>query len=106
MTKKGPLGTAEIFYIEQHCYSKNIDDICRALDRAKGLVEICAEHYKVANPPPKPEVHNAFSQMAHSGGASVQTKSSTEMADEIRKQHRMAGGAKRPSCVTTIKRQE
>ena len=102
--KKGPLGTAEIFYIEQHCYTQSLDDICRTLDRAKGLVEVCAEHYKVANPPPKPDVHNAFSQMAHQSGASIQTKSSTEMPDEIRKQHRKAGVAKRPSCVTTIKK--
>jgi hypothetical protein len=104
MTKKGPLGTAEIFYIAHHCYSQDIDSICRTLDRAKGLVEICAEHYKAAHPAPKPEVHNAFSQMAHSGGATVQTKSSTEMADEIRKQHRKSGARSRQSCVTAIKK--
>jgi hypothetical protein len=107
MTKKGPLGTAEIFYIEQHCYSQDLDAICKALDRAKGLVEVCAEHYKRSNPPPpKPKAHNAINQMAQGNGATIQTQSSTEMADEIRKQHRKSGGRVRPSCVTTIKRPE
>ena len=104
MTKKGPLGTAEIYYIQQHCYTQDIDTICRALDRAKNLVEICAERHKVANPPPKPDVHNAFSQMAHKGGTTIQTQSSTEMADEIRKNNRMSGIKHSTHCVTTIKK--
>jgi len=104
MTKKGPLGTAEIFYIQQHCYTQDIDAICHTLDRAKNLVEICAERYRVTNPPPKPEVHNAFSQMAHKNGTTVQTQSSTEMADEIRKNNRMSKSKHSANCVTTIKK--
>ena len=41
MTKKGPLGKAEEFYIQHHYKTMEIDEICKELDRAKSLVKRC-----------------------------------------------------------------
>ena len=39
MAKQGPLGTAEKFYIESKWDGKNLEDICKSLDRSKSSVK-------------------------------------------------------------------
>ena len=52
MTKKGPLGKAEKFYIEQKYADLGLKQVCKELDRAKGVVEKHAKTKKLVKEEP------------------------------------------------------
>lgn len=99
MSKKGPLGKAEQFYIESKYKEVSLDDLCKELDRAKTTVnkhiEKCKKKEQAAG------VHDISSQFAkNDNGATVMTPNASEMSDSFR--------AKIPSirqvgCTTSIK---
>ena len=39
MTKKGPLGKAEEFYVEHHYKTNTVDQIAKELDRPKATIK-------------------------------------------------------------------
>ena len=99
MTKKGPLGKAEEFYIEHHYKAMEIDEICKELDRAKSLVKRCVT--KCKDKEESDSVLTAGSQFAHQGGATVMTQNASELSDVARQNNTIA--PRQEHCVTRIK---
>lgn len=87
--KRGPLNTAEKFYIEGNCLKKTPETIAAKLDRTVKSVEKHIEVLKKA----KPEMFDidtslagpAFARDSKKRTVSA-TSASTELMDEIRKQ--------------------
>ena len=97
MTKKGPLGKAERFYLQHHA-SKDIDDLCKDLDRAKSSVK---KFLDTLPKPNKPEDSSLYQQFGRNNkGSTVMTQSASEIGDSKRSEFNTK---KRSSCVTTIK---
>lgn len=97
MTKKGPLGKAEEFYIKHNFQSVDVDTLCKDLDRAKSLVERYIE--KCKKEVVESEPFNAQNQFIHKRGATMMTPEAAVLADAIKK----TGSKTRPECVTKIK---
>jgi len=95
MAKQGPLGTAEKFYIENKWSGKNLDDICKSLDRSKASVKKYVARCKID----EPEVFGVKNLMARREGIAVMTEDASSLAD-ARKGVR--GEGVRPSCVFKI----
>jgi len=94
MTKKGPLGKAEKFYIEEKCWTQDARQIAKELDRAIGLVEEHANTFQA-------ESTIAKSKFGRQSGAVVMTQTASQMGDDHR------GKLKKTTtnnCVTTIKK--
>lgn len=98
MTKKGPLGKAEEFYIKHNYKTVDIDSLCKDLDRAKSLVERHVE--KCRQEDVDGETFNVQNQFVHKRGATIMTQEASVLADTIRKSNQ---GTARPACVTKIK---
>lgn len=98
MTKKGPLGKAEEFYIKHNYKTVDIDSLCKDLDRAKSLVERHVE--KCRQEDVDEEAFNVQNQFVHKRGATIMTQEASVLADTIRKSNQ---GNSRPPCVTKIK---
>jgi len=98
MTKKGPLGKAEEFYIKHNYKTVDIDSLCKDLDRAKSLVERHVE--KCRQEDVDSEAFNVQNQFVHKRGSTVMTPEASVLADTIRKSTK---NTVRPSCVTKIK---
>lgn len=98
MTKKGPLGKAEEFYIKHNYKTSDIDTLCRDLDRAKSLVERFVEECKQEEIDNEP--FNVQNQFAHKRGATIMTPEASLLADSIRKTNKTS----RPPCTTNIKK--
>ena len=118
MTKKGPLGTAEKFYVKHNYSTTDIEQLCKELDRPKGLlntfIEKCrkedakVEAVKVeeekpagVSPTPPENEFSVFAQVQRNKGATVMTQEAAELADEIRKNTPRSVGRK--SCITKIR---
>jgi hypothetical protein len=103
MTKKGPLGKAEKFYIEQKYADLGLEQICKELDRAKGLVEKHAKTKKLTEEEPtiKPKSRLA-EQFAQSRGATVMTENASQMGDEFKRG--AISTEKTRKCTVTIRR--
>lgn len=101
MTKKGPLGKAERFYIDNHL-SLSIDELCKDLDRAKSTVE---KYLKtVSKDPPKAETL-LFKQFARNAkGSTVMTQNASEMADTKRSVFGKNKTTSRSGCTTNIRK--
>lgn len=98
MTKKGPLGKAEQFYIKHNYKTIDVDNLCKDLDRAKSLVERHVE--KCRKEDVDDEAFNVQNQFIHKRGSTVMTQEASILADTIRKSNQPAS---RPPCVTKIK---
>ena len=96
MTKKGPLGKAEIFYVKGHYEAQEVEQIAKDLDRALSLIRKQVSKFKEGQPKKKPLAGDA---MARREGVVVMTETASELSDQSR------GRAKnRPShCTTKIK---
>ena len=111
--KKGPLGTAEKFYIEQKWNEQSIDSLATELHRAQALVEkhviyckkngigIKLDRQTEAKAGTTTDIFNAASQMGVHKGTVVMTENASTLADTIKISSR--GQAARPSCITKIK---
>ena len=45
MTKKGPLGKAELFYVKEHCQTLDAKEIAKELDRPIATVRKAADKF-------------------------------------------------------------
>jgi len=123
MTKKGPLGTAEKFYVQNKFKTSTIEDLCRELDRPKGLLEkfidkckkdeekvetVALEQNKQPGQAiePSEDEHSTFAMMDRKSGATVMTPGASELADDINKANRVKNARYkgRSDCVTTIRK--
>ena len=96
MTKKGPLGKAEEFYVKHHYKDQDEKTIAKDLDRPIATIKRSVEKHKQEEPTEAP---TAGEQMARQKGIVVMTKSSSEISDGSSSKKPTT----RPSCVTSIK---
>ena len=96
MAKKGPVGKAEIFYIDQHREKITVDELCKDLDRTKAAIN----KYLKDNPA-KLQTMVDKNITRHKGGA-VMTENASSLADNIPKSSKLH--SRYDSCVTTIKK--
>jgi hypothetical protein len=96
MSKKGPLGKAEGFYVEEKYRSGNsIEDIAKELDRS---INTITSYVKINNLKPK-EDSIMSQQFAKTKGATVMTENASSMIDSKRK----INYAFNNNCITKIK---
>jgi hypothetical protein len=98
MSKKGPLSTAERFYIEQQAFTMEVANIAINLDRTVSQVQEYKNEW-VANK------SRAGGQFARQKGVTLMTKGASEMGDT----HRASLGSKptgRPNSITTCKKKQ
>lgn len=95
MAKKGPMGKAEAFYIEEKFKSgQSIEQIAADLDRAIGSVEKHLKKNKVEAP--KTLIDQQF---ARQSGATIMTENASSMIDANRQKPKNIN----QSCVSKIK---
>lgn len=95
--KKGPLGKAETFYIDNNYKNMTAVDIASDLNRTITSVE---NYIKKTHVRQKPITGtSAGDHFAHHRGTTVSTENASTMADEKRK----VGSPKKLDCVTKIK---
>jgi hypothetical protein len=94
MTKKGPLGKAEEYYVKGHYTSVEAKQIAKELDRPIGVIKKHIEKVKSE----EATGATAGKMMARQDGIVVMTESSSTMADETKKTE-----DRRPSCTTSTK---
>jgi len=97
MSKKGPLSTAERFYIEQQAFTMEVPNIALALDRTVSQVQEYKNDW-IANK------SRAGGQFARQNNVTLMTKGASEMGDEHRKTVQKPMG--RPNSVTTCKKKQ
>jgi len=97
MTKKGPLGKAEVFYIESFYDEKTPQEIAKDLDRAVSSVKKEVERIVGENPP---ESLTAGDKFARREGVVMMTESASAAADENRKTSDNSSS----DCISRIKR--
>ena len=95
MAKQGPLGTAEKFYIESKWSGKNLEEICKSLDRSKTAVKKHVAKCKID----EPEVFGAKNLMARREGVAIMTEDASSLADVSKN---IRGDVPRPQCVFKI----
>jgi|TARA_R110000824_G_scaffold53483_13_gene148114 hypothetical protein len=95
MTKKGPLGKAEMYYVEGHLGDHEAKQIAQDLDRPVTTVQRHIDKCKKDNPKPM----TAGSQMARRDGIVTMTQSASELSDVARTKPKQG----RPSCTSRIK---
>ena len=102
MTKKGPLGKAEKYYVEGHYKSMEAKEIAKELDRPVNSVSKHIEKVKAK----EPEMHTAGGQMARQDGITIMTENASNMSDEMRGKGRSVTRAdlKRKSFTTGTKK--
>lgn len=94
MAKTGPLGKAEMFYVEEKFKSgSSIEEIAVDLDRASGAIEKHIKKSKIEKPQTIIE-----QQFIRQRGATVMTENASTMIDQKRR-----GATQNPHCVTKIK---
>ena len=98
MTKKGPLGKAEKYYVEGHYNTMEAKDIAKELDRPVNSINKHIEKVKAR----EPELHTAGGQMARQDGITIMTENASNMSDEMRGKGKSITRAdlKRKSCTT------
>ena len=96
MTKKGPLGKAEIFYVKGHYEEQTVEQIAKDLDRALSLIR--KQIGILEKSTPKKRV-TAGGAMARQEGVVVMTETASELCDNSR-----STAKNRPNhCTTKIK---
>ena len=103
MTKPGPLGRAEKFYIEQHCDTKDIKILAEELDRAVGIVEKHVTYFRDM----RMKAGGQFARQGdmEKGGSIVITQNASEKSDDFRR-NRKKQNSKAKNCITTIKKND
>ena len=95
MAKKGPLGKAEAFYVEEKFKAgETVDSIAQSLDRSMSSIE---EHIEKSNIQPQRTVIDQ--QFARQSGATVMTENASSMIDANRQKPKNIN----QSCVSKIK---
>lgn len=95
MAKKGPLSKIEKFYIEHNHEQMTVEDFCKTLDRAKGIVKKYVAECKSSE-------SDKSTPFIHQNGSTVMTKAASEIADHNKGRNSMS--AKRAEkCVTRMK---
>ena len=94
MTKKGPLGTAETFYVKEHLKTNAVEEIAKALDRP--IVTIQREADKIEDE--SPSRVTAGEQMGRREGVTIMTENASSLADTRRKKPQK----KQRDCTTKI----
>ena len=96
MTKKGPLGKAEVFYVKGHYEEQTVEQIAKDLDRALSLIRKQVDTFKASVPKKR---YTAGEAMARREGVVVMTETASELGDNSR------NTAKNRSnhCTTKIK---
>ena len=98
MTKKGPLGRAEIFYVKGHYEEQAVEQIAKDLDRALSLIRTQVSKFEEGRLAKKP---TAGEKMARREGVVVMTETASELSDGVNTKPRNT-----PShCTTKIKDQ-
>ena len=106
MTKKGPLGKAEKFYIENHI-DLSIDVLCKDLDRAKSTVNKFLKTLPAAatqepeSSTKKPPTATMSQFARNDKGSVVMTENASVMGDEHRGKRDLPPRSKR--CTTRIR---
>jgi hypothetical protein len=91
MTKKGPLGKAEEFYVEHHCNISTVEEIATELDRPKSTIRKKVEKYRK-----DAGLGTVGSQIARQDGIAIMTENASAMSDESKKE-----AVARPKSCTT-----
>jgi|694.fasta_scaffold09695_16 hypothetical protein len=101
MTKKGPLGKAEKFYVDNNL-EMSIDSLCKDLDRSKSTIEGYIKSI-VIKETTKAETL-LYQQFARNNkGSTVMTPNASELSDSKRSQSTKK--ISRASCVAKIREQ-
>ena len=98
MTKKGPLGKSEIFYIESFHEEKTPQEIAKDLDRAISSVNKVIKKITDSTPPKN---LSAGEKLARREGIVMMTETAASIADENRK----TSGNTARDCIAKIKKQ-
>ena len=98
MTKKGPLGKAEKYYVEGHYKTLEAKQIAKELDRPIGAVKKHIETVKKEEPE---DVINAGTSMARQEGVVTMTETASELAATSKT--RTNNHSRRTGCVTGTK---
>lgn len=96
MAKKGPLGKAEAFYIEQHLAIKTEQEIAEDLDRTVSSIKNFLKKNKLKIEKQKTILDQNI--VRHKGGA-VMTETASSLSDNKRRVSKELN----KSCITTIK---
>ena len=96
MTKKGPLGKAEEFYVKHHYKTNTVDEIAKELDRPKATIRKRVEACKKEDG----EKLTAGSQIARQPGVAIMTENASSFSDETKKVAKKSN--KITSCTTRI----
>ena len=96
MTKKGPLGKAEVFYVKGHYKEQTVEQIAKDLDRALSLIRKQVDIFEESNPKKR---YTAGEAMARREGVVVMTETASELGDSSKNTAK-----NRPNhCTTKIK---
>ena len=95
MTKKGPLGKAEEFYVEHHYKTNSVDEIAKQLDRPKATNKKKVEGLRKK----EAQEANAGSQIARQDGIAIMTENASVISDEARKK---STSTRIRNCITSI----
>lgn len=101
MTKKGPLGRAEVHYIQSFYEGKTPQELAKELDRAVGIVK--KEISKIEPKDDKSEEERTQASgalMARQEGIVVMTENASSYSDVAKK----PSTVKRSKCVVRIKK--
>ena len=93
MTKKGPLGKAEVFYVEGHYKEQTVEQIAKDLDRALSLIRKQIGICEASKPKKR---RTAGEAMARREGVVVMTETASELSDNYKSVVR-----NKPNCCTT-----
>lgn len=96
MTKKGPLGKAEEYYVKGHYGSMDAKQIAKELDRPIGIVKKHIEKVKKDEPDGRISAGN---MMGRQDGVVVMTESASSMSEEFKKP-----SSKKSRCITGTKK--
>ena len=94
MAKKGPLGKAETFYIDNHFQNSTAEDLAKDLDRTVRAVRSYIKKTHSNNTSANP----AGEHFARQSGATIMTETASQVADQNRQKN-----MRQPNCVTKIK---
>mgnify|MGYP003660683296 CR=1 FL=1 len=101
MTKKGPLGRAEVYYIQSFHEDKTPQELAKELDRAVGIVKKEISKIEPKDGKSKEDRDQASGAlMARQEGIVVMTENASSYADVARK----PANVKRSKCVVRIRK--
>ncbi len=98
MTKKGPLSKVEKFFIENNYKEMNVEELCKEMDRAKGVVQKCVTDCKDKDKKRFGDIDSQFAR--NDKGSTVMTPNASQMSDDMRGR---SDTSRQQSCTTKIK---